>query len=457
MSAFELSRDPRAGADALYRAYRQDVYRSLLRDLGSPADADDGTQTVFLSAFRSLDRGCRPHAARAWLLAIAKNVARRMWRERAGAGVELEPDSVAAAEPPDESRRELVAALETLPEGQRTTLVLHELYGLRYDEISQLTQQTVAGVETSVFRARRAVRTALRDNGALGHEAAARLLARYVAGKLTRQERVSLQAHVEKCAECTDAEAKLRSRRVRSHVLQWILAVPAAVQRMAAFVQSTPLRGAGAVAVCAAALASAAGDGPADRAPSTSPAVTGREQVRTPLRASTTADRRIAFERHAGAPSPARAKRRSERARARAADHGVASHAQPRAPRKGGRDGAVVVSAPDSPTPPDVPRARQPAPPREAPSAADRPTATATTSVHVALPGTSIDPALEVLGGMLDEAGATTDDLVGSVEHAADTVTDTVENAAPAVTDPAVELVHEPPSPGLHAVGPPGP
>ena len=157
MSAVELSPDPSVRVDALYRAHRQDVYRLLLRDLGTPADADDATQTVFLHAYRALERGCRPHAARAWLLAIAKNVARRTWRDRNHTCDHVELDELPAAEPGDEARRDLIAVLETLPAGQRKALVLHELYGLPYEEISHLTQQSLAGVETSVFRARQAV------------------------------------------------------------------------------------------------------------------------------------------------------------------------------------------------------------------------------------------------------------------------------------------------------------
>jgi len=170
MTALELSRAS-ARTDALFRAHHDEVYRTLLRDLGSPADAEDGTQAVFLSAFRSLERGCAPWSARAWLLAIAKNVARRAWRERARAAEGFEPDDVPAAEAPDEARRELFDALEALPAPQSRALLLHELCGMRYDEISEVTEQTVAGVETTVFRARRAVRSALLNDGALGHDA----------------------------------------------------------------------------------------------------------------------------------------------------------------------------------------------------------------------------------------------------------------------------------------------
>ena len=241
--------------DALFREHRDVVYRSLLRDLGSPADADDATQTVFLSAFRSLERGCRPQAPRAWLLAIANNAARRTWRQRQRSPTELDPDALAGPDRPDEARQTLVEALAELPERQRKALLLRELCGLHYDEISQLTEQTVAGVETTVFRARRAVRAALLDDGALTHDAAAKLLKRFVAGKLTRQERESLQAHLANCEECTAAEAELRAPKLRRRLLSWLLSVPTALQRLVGLLESGPGPGLAAVGVSAVTLA----------------------------------------------------------------------------------------------------------------------------------------------------------------------------------------------------------
>ena len=205
MTALELSRAS-ARTDALFRAHHDEVYRSLLRDLGSPADAEDGTQAVFLSAFRSLQRGCAPWSARAWLLAIAKNVARRAWRERARAAEGFEPDDVPAAEAPDEARRELFDALEALPAPQSRALLLHELCGMRYDETrrSRSRPWQVSRRRSSAPVVRFDPPSSTMERSA--HEGAAKLLERFVAGKLTRQERQALQAHLVRCEECAALE-----------------------------------------------------------------------------------------------------------------------------------------------------------------------------------------------------------------------------------------------------------
>jgi RNA polymerase sigma factor (sigma-70 family) len=437
MSTVDLSTDPRVTLDALYRAYRADVYRLLLRDLGSPSDADDCTQTVFLSALRALDRGCRPRAARAWLLAIATNVSRKAWRDRSRSPLELGPDAVAGAEPPDERRRELFAVLETLPPAQRTALVLHELCGLEYAEISRLTDQTVTGVETSVFRARTAVRTAIRGEGALDHDAAAKLLRRLVAGKLTRRERESVQAHVRRCEECSSAEAGLRERSGRRRLLTWAWwLVPTGIQRLLPLVHGSPARGLGAVA-CAVGLAGLAGDGavrPARPAPVREPA---------PIHAATSADedeRPARITRPAARTpesAPAVVRRRSPRPEPRAPR---AERAAPAAPSHRTRDmpvrrrprSAGPATAPETaPGGPIVPATRAESQPSATESPSPPEPTPAATETNVA--GDVVEDAPALAEAALDADPAAT---VAAVEEAVEDVSGTVAavaaHAAPA-------------------------
>src|SRR2546423_15535475 len=98
--------DPEVSFERLYRRHRGDVYRFLLRDLGSPEDAEDVTQAAFLNAYRALDRGERPERPQAWLLTIARNVSNRRFRtlSRRPRETRLDPElleSAAAAEGPN--------------------------------------------------------------------------------------------------------------------------------------------------------------------------------------------------------------------------------------------------------------------------------------------------------------------------------------------------------------------
>jgi RNA polymerase sigma-70 factor (ECF subfamily) len=153
--------------ERLYRRHRGDVYRSVLRDVRNPDDAEDVTQAAFLNAYRALRRGSEPEKPRAWLLTIAQNVTRRSFRARATRPqeVELEAEALAAPEPGGPSATEIREALARLRPNQRAALVLREIGGLSYAEVAETLGLSVAAVETLLFRARRALREELAAAG----------------------------------------------------------------------------------------------------------------------------------------------------------------------------------------------------------------------------------------------------------------------------------------------------
>jgi RNA polymerase sigma-70 factor, ECF subfamily len=149
--------------ERLYRRHRQDVYRFILRDVKDPDDAEDVTQTAFLNAYRALSRGRPPERPRAWLLTIARNVARRRFRSRGPETVALS-DDLTVAEPDDydtPTAAEISSALRELRPAQRRALVLREILGWSYAEIAGDLGVSVSAVETLIFRSRRSVREQL--------------------------------------------------------------------------------------------------------------------------------------------------------------------------------------------------------------------------------------------------------------------------------------------------------
>ena len=200
--------------ERLYRRYVADVYRYVLAVLQNEADAEDATQTAFLSAYRAYDRGERPELARNWLIAIAHNVCRQRFRESARRPrlVELD-DDVAARASDDETPNadEIRRALGFLAFNQRAALVLRELQGCSYDEIAAMLGLSVSAVETLLFRARRALREQL--EGALTCAEAERALSKRADGELSFAERGQLRAHVRECADCAILERGQRFRR----------------------------------------------------------------------------------------------------------------------------------------------------------------------------------------------------------------------------------------------------
>jgi len=148
--------------ESLYRSYVKDVYHYALALLRNPADAEDVTQTTFLNAYRAYKRGVEIQKPQNWLIKIAHNVARTKYA-RASRRVREVPleDHLEQLAVPEEEKPNVAAvlrALGRLPFNQRAALVMRELEGRTYAEISDTLGVSVAAVETLIFRGRRSLR-----------------------------------------------------------------------------------------------------------------------------------------------------------------------------------------------------------------------------------------------------------------------------------------------------------
>ena len=146
--------------ERIYRRHRREVYGSVLRDVRDPDEAEDVTQAAFLNAFRAMRRGDTPEKPRAWLLTIARNVVRRRARLRAERPQEVELDSELLLTLDDEegsASEDIHAALLRLTDAQREAILLREIQGRSYAEISFELGLSLAAVEALIFRARRAL------------------------------------------------------------------------------------------------------------------------------------------------------------------------------------------------------------------------------------------------------------------------------------------------------------
>lgn len=148
------ARDPGALAEFFERHFDQ-VYGLVHRLLGDRAAAEDVTQEVFYKVQRSihqLDAGRDPAP---WLMAIAHNACRDVWRSgayrmsRRSASVDDDPvvaNRLASPTPDPEGaavlgeRERLVRqAIAELPEPLRVAVVLHDYQGLNHQEVARIT------------------------------------------------------------------------------------------------------------------------------------------------------------------------------------------------------------------------------------------------------------------------------------------------------------------------------
>ena len=176
--------DARAFEDLARREERA-LYRHALRVVGTTADAEDIVQDALFSAWRSI-ASFQGLSFRAWLFRIATNRALDQLRSRKRRPeLPLDPpddDDVTWAEPvapgPDLTQlvgdREALAAVETalgsLPAEQRTALLLRDVEGFAYEEISVITSVEIGTVKSRIHRGRLAVRNVLIARGWRGPE-----------------------------------------------------------------------------------------------------------------------------------------------------------------------------------------------------------------------------------------------------------------------------------------------
>jgi RNA polymerase sigma-70 factor (ECF subfamily) len=155
----------------LVRRYQKPVFRIVLRMVKSPDDADDLTQDTFVRAHRGLRTFKEEFDFHPWLYRIAVNQAINFLNKRkrqAAADLDEVPEGDIKSGPEPESplmaasRVELLhrleAALERLPEEQRTVFLLRVQEGLSYEEIAKTMGTPKGTVMSRLARARMALR-----------------------------------------------------------------------------------------------------------------------------------------------------------------------------------------------------------------------------------------------------------------------------------------------------------
>ncbi len=168
---------------AFMRAYQDMVFSTAVRLTGSPAQAEDISQEVFMKAYSGFEKLRASPTAGGWLKTVATNLClnhltryRRRWRmfsevfpEDAGepeleAATTVFEELAAAAE--SERRAGLVEeALQQLPEHQRVPLVLFHFEEMPYQDIAARLGVSLSKIKTDILRGRLALAKLLAAGG----------------------------------------------------------------------------------------------------------------------------------------------------------------------------------------------------------------------------------------------------------------------------------------------------
>lgn len=158
-----LIRATLAGSDEafgeLYLRYRRMVHAVALARVGA-AEADDVVQEVFVIAIRKLASLRDSAALGGWLATIARNCAAAV-RRSATEHDEITEHAVAAGQEEDEEARRALAAIRSLPEAYRETLMMRLVEGMTGPEIAARTGLTPDSVRVNLHRGMRLLREML--------------------------------------------------------------------------------------------------------------------------------------------------------------------------------------------------------------------------------------------------------------------------------------------------------
>lgn len=147
----------------LYRRHNPRVHRFVLRLVGNDVqEAEDIVQETWLRAARALDGFRWESAFSSWVSGIALNRVREMARKKKRSLAEVEGEWELPVTPSDAGVRiDLERALELLPPGFRTVLVLHDVEGFTHREIGDRLGITDGTSKSQLHGARKAMRRLL--------------------------------------------------------------------------------------------------------------------------------------------------------------------------------------------------------------------------------------------------------------------------------------------------------
>ena len=163
--------------EELVTRYEKRVYAIALRSSGSPEDAADITQEVFLRAWRSMKDFRGDSGFATWLFRITMNQCVDYARHKQSQPptqplVQGEDDTAPSPEEHLENSelgRELAAALDEVSDEHRRIVLLRDVSGMSYTEIAEILEVSEGTVKSRLSRARIALRKILLKRGNLFH------------------------------------------------------------------------------------------------------------------------------------------------------------------------------------------------------------------------------------------------------------------------------------------------
>lgn len=170
----------RQAFDLLVSKYQRRLMRLVSRIVHDPAEAEDVVQESFIKAYRALPHFRGDSAFYTWLYRIGINTAKNFLvtqSRRTPTSSEIDAEGAEVFDEGDHLRdintpesmlaskqiaETVNAAMDALPIDLRTAILLREIEGMTYEEISESMSCPIGTVRSRIFRAREVIADKLR-------------------------------------------------------------------------------------------------------------------------------------------------------------------------------------------------------------------------------------------------------------------------------------------------------
>lgn len=152
----------------LVTVYKGTVFRHAFALLNDRMEAEDVTQEAFVKIYFSLPRLENEYAFVSWLTKVVTNLCydknKKLTKKKAAESEELDENVVSKGPSPIDQtviKITIKEALQNIPLDQRNALILREIQGYSYSEISEMLQIPLGTVKSRINAARENLRKEL--------------------------------------------------------------------------------------------------------------------------------------------------------------------------------------------------------------------------------------------------------------------------------------------------------
>jgi len=158
----------------LVEATEDRIYGTIVKMLGGVEGAEDLAQRVYLRIWQARGRYEPTAKFSTWMFSIMRRLVLNEWRGRARRSAafyqpeaeEYVREASSGGSPMSEASagelaKAIDAALQSLPEEQRTAMILRRYDEMPYEDIARVLETTVPAVKSLLFRARETLRVKL--------------------------------------------------------------------------------------------------------------------------------------------------------------------------------------------------------------------------------------------------------------------------------------------------------